>query len=389
MNVVVRAEGVDTGEMGPEFAEFVKDSSACMRLTSDGMVATANPAAEEVYGREFQELGGKHWTEYIHPEDIERVRAAETESSGRQFRVSYRIRHLDGSIRHIQNHMKPVTGASGAIEGFLSVSVDITDEIEREAGEVAALQEEVTALQERVIALKVALLKAESFAGDVAHEIKNPITCILGGIPLLLDETNPLKPEERRGFLQLIARAAEDMNELIDAHLMLACSNYSEIKDNMKDLDMSCIFGKVLTGLEPLISKSSAEITGPKSWPKIFGFDLWVEEVLTNYISNAIKYGGSPPTVRVKAQTLEGDGGVRVSVYDNGAGLSQEQQALLFNQLVRLNLHPGVPGHGLGLAIVKKMIEVQGGTVGVSSDESGSCFWFELPSSQKIPEDDG
>lgn len=115
----------------------------------------------------------------------------------------------------------------------------------------------------------------------------------------------------------------------------------------------------------------------------MIGHAAWVEEMLGNYISNAIKYGGTPPNVVVGATPLE-DKMIRVWVQDNGEGIAQEDQSNLFTEFTQLHksTNDKIRGHGLGLSIVRRIAERLGGTVGVESEiGKGSTFFFTLPSS--------
>jgi two-component system sensor histidine kinase/response regulator len=103
-----------------------------------------------------------------------------------------------------------------------------------------------------------------------------------------------------------------------------------------------------------------------------------VEEIWTNYVSNAIKYGGVPPRVEVGASN-EGEQIVRFWVRDNGPGLNEQQRQRLFTEFARLEPRRS-EGHGLGLSIVQRIAEKLGGRVGCeSAPGKGSTFWFTLP----------
>jgi len=110
------------------------------------------------------------------------------------------------------------------------------------------------------------------------------------------------------------------------------------------------------------------------------GYAPWLEEVWANYITNALKYGGSPPEVRLGAWRMN-TGAVRFWVQDNGDGVRPEDQTRLFNAFTRLE-QARARGHGLGLSIVKRIIERLNGEVGVASPGlpgQGSTFYFTLP----------
>jgi signal transduction histidine kinase len=102
-----------------------------------------------------------------------------------------------------------------------------------------------------------------------------------------------------------------------------------------------------------------------------------VEEIWFNYLTNALKYGGNPPVIRIGSAT-EGNG-IKFWITDNGAGLSEAQQQELFKSFTRLE-NPKIQGHGLGLSIVKRIVEKLNGRVGVkSAPGQGSTFSFTLP----------
>jgi signal transduction histidine kinase len=126
------------------------------------------------------------------------------------------------------------------------------------------------------------------------------------------------------------------------------------------------------------IDEAGAEIAMPDDWPRAVGHAPWVEATWTNYISNAIKYGGSPPRVELGAERY-GDSKVHFWVRDNGQGLNEEQLSMLFEEFSRAD-PAKAEGHGLGLSIVSRIVERLGGEVKVTSKVGGgSTFGFTLP----------
>lgn len=229
-----------------------------------------------------------------------------------------------------------------------------------------------------------------SFAQTVAHDLKSPLTTILGFSAMLSDHQAKIPPEQQKEALQSIFKTALKMNNIIQELLLLAAVRQSDVKTRV--LDMGKIVNEVKQRLAPFIAEAQGEVTNPPSgaWPRVIGYGPWVEEVLINYVSNAIKYGGTPPLVEIGAdpEGFENAVGRRMArfwVKDNGKGISPEDQQQLFTQFTRLE-QVRAEGHGLGLSIVFRIVEKLGGEVGVESDPGkGSLFYFTLPMEIQSP----
>jgi signal transduction histidine kinase len=136
---------------------------------------------------------------------------------------------------------------------------------------------------------------------------------------------------------------------------------------------------EALGRVENMVQQSKANIERPREWPAALGHAPWIAEIWANYLSNAVKYGGSPPLIRLGADAEPARKRVRFWVHDNGQGLTAEQQTKLFVQFSRVT-EARAEGHGLGLSIVRRITEKLGGNAGVDSKPgAGSRFWFELP----------
>jgi len=178
-----------------------------------------------------------------------------------------------------------------------------------------------------------------------------------------------------------IGETALKMNQIVDGLLLLASTRQQEVE--VGALDMGEVVGQALKTLAFALESTGTELVVPDRWPTTCGFAPWIESVWTNYISNALKYGGSPPHIELgytlPAQRPAGERSTLFFVRDNGAGLAPEAQAQLFNRFARLD-RPQKLGHGLGLTIVQRIVTRLGGEVGVDSEPGqGSTFWFTLP----------
>jgi len=201
-------------------------------------------------------------------------------------------------------------------------------------------------LQQANRELQKRLEELDAFAHTVAHDLKNPLTRIIGYAELLEGEFDTLPEEDLRGFLGVIARGGRKMENIINELLLLASVREGEVES--QPLDMSDIVNEVQRRLGHVIEGSQAQIIEPESWPAALGHGPWIEEVWLNYISNAIKYSGREPRLELGG-AVEPGGAARFWVRDNGPGLSEEDQGRLFAPFTRLH-QVRAEGHGLGLA---------------------------------------
>jgi PAS domain S-box-containing protein len=235
----------------------------------------------------------------------------------------------------------------------------------------------VEALRQRTVELEASNEELDAFAHTVAHDLQNPLGIIIGFADTLKEAYATISRERLGHYLHIIARNGRTMSNIIDEMLLLAGVRQMEVE--MAPIEMTRVVAEALQRLVYMIEEYQADVIVPEEWPSSLGHAPWVEEVWVNYISNAIKYGGSPARVELGARDL-GDGMVRFWVRDNGLGLTPEEQDRLFTPFTRLD-RVRAKGHGLGLSIVLRILERLGGKVDVQSKVGeGSVFCFTLPS---------
>jgi signal transduction histidine kinase len=218
----------------------------------------------------------------------------------------------------------------------------------------------------------------DAFAHTVAHDLKSPLSPIVGLARFLEDSMTILSEDEIRDSLHIIARSGNKMSNIINELLLLAQVRDTEV--DLTPLNMMEIVIEAQVRLAHIIDEQEAEIILPKTWPVALGYGSWVEEIWINYISNAVKYSGDAPHAELGGDKLP-DGTICFWVKDNGPGIKPEKMDVLFTEFTQLN-QIRAEGHGLGLSIVRRIVEKLGGQVGVESEGvpgKGSMFWFTLP----------
>ena len=216
----------------------------------------------------------------------------------------------------------------------------------------------------------------DAFAHTVAHDLKTPLSNLMGFAEILAIDRRETEATMRE-HAAYIHRSGRKMVNIINELLLLSQVRKVEVKVAM--VDMAEIVNDALERLGDLISNHQAQVIQPHTWPVALGYSSWIVEIWANYISNAIKYGGKPPTVQLGFRQLPNNS-IRFEVTDNGAGLTATDQANLFRPFERLEQLGKIEGHGLGLSIVRRIVEKLNGRVGVESQPgAGSTFYFILP----------
>lgn len=339
---------------------------AMMVLDSQSRIVDLNPAAAALLRQPADEVVGKRPTE-VRP-SWEPIVAEFRDTAAAQAEI-----HTgDGGSPHwYELRISPLSDRRGRHTGRLVVLHDITQRKQAEAE------------RERLIA------DLDLYAHTVAHDLKNPLSLIAGYANLLQEDLDEMPPEEVQEALDVIMRTTFKMTDIVNALLVLASTRRLD-EVEMEPLDTAAILLDVQERLAHAIAELQAVLVMPGKWPQALGVGLWVEEVWVNYISNAIKYGGTPPRIELGAEP-QTDGMVRFWVRDNGHGVAPEMRDLLFVEFTRLDTRR-TEGHGLGLSIVKRIVEKLGGEVGVDSVAGqGSLFYFTLPAAppdETAPEPD-
>jgi PAS domain S-box-containing protein len=272
-----------------------------------------------------------------------------------------RLRHKDGSVIHAIISASPYRDVEGNYAGAFAVLTDISARIEAEEALVRSNAE------------------LDAFAHTVAHDLKNPLSVLMGFADLLESEFKNMAPNEVEYYLQTVGRTADKMINIIDELLLLAQMRHAEVQ--LMPFDISQTIEECLQRTRYMQLQYGAEIDviqPDEEMPNVVSYAPWIESALVNYITNAIKYGGTPPRVQIGVTQLD-DRRMRIWVRDNGAGISQEKIGRLFVEFDRLE-EVRKKGYGIGLSIVKRIMEKLDGEVHVESQQGeGSIFSLIIP----------
>jgi signal transduction histidine kinase len=281
----------------------------------------------------------------------------------------------DGQQTAVNGRAAPIRDPSGEISGLVVVFRDITEQVQARE----ALTQYASELEARNAEL-------DAFSHTVAHDLKDPLSTIVGCAQMLEGYWPTMADKDRAKFLGLVSGMGQQACNIVDELLVLAGSRSAEVRT--EPVHMASLVGRAKQRLIYRLREAQAELVLPEQWPIVLGYGPWVEEVWVNYISNAIKYGGQNPHIELGA-TVQPDGMVQFWVSDRGHGISEEDQDRLFMPFTQLG-KVRARGYGLGLSIVRRIMEKLGGEVGVESTlGEGSTFYFSLQGAEMDDRYDG
>jgi signal transduction histidine kinase len=236
-------------------------------------------------------------------------------------------------------------------------------------------------LQQAVDELAEADRLKDELVGNVSHELRSPLTYVMGYVDLLLaGEMGELAPEQRKS-LEIVAGKTKMLARLVSDILSFEKTQTEDLE--LAPVNLIEIAQQVVQDISRAADEAGIQIVSefdPRTGP-VMGDAGRIEQVFNNLLGNALKFSpaGSAITVRV----LLREQNIRAEVADMGIGIPEDKLSRIFDRFYQVNLESRrrYGGVGLGLAICKQLIEAHGGRIGVTSQLGvGSTFYFELPS---------
>ncbi len=317
-------------------------------LNQADRVVLMNPAAENILGRTKKENIGKHYLEVVRNPIL-----ADLLSRSKKDGLS------SGEIDF----------AVGKEEKTFAISVAaIRVEREHLLGQIVVLSD--------ITSIKRLMRMRTEFVANVSHELKTPLTAILGYVETLI--AGAIDDKKNRGlFLQKISDQAQRLNALITDVLELSRIESGMYINSMETVDVGEVAQQAV---ELLKAKWEAkEIDLRQEVPagtKVLAHREGVFHVIENLLDNAVKYSPRQSGIRIYSKSI-GDGKVELSVEDNGSGIPLEARSRVFERFFRVDVSRSreAGGTGLGLSIVKHLVEKMNGEVFLESEEGkGSTF---------------
>lgn len=301
------------------------------------------------------------------------------EGHGVRYSVSAILVARDGRERLISYRSAAIRDGDGLISGVVLVFRDCTEERAREVTRLRAIELE---MENRQIQ-EGNRLKTE-FLAHMSHEIRTPLNAILGFSQLIYDGRIRCDQPEHHEFMGDILNSGRHLLRLVNDMLDLSKVEAGKLTIHKERVDLRTLTAEVVHTLRSQASESAIRLTTEID-PRLAYATLdpgRFKQLLLNYLANALKFTPAGGSIVIRL-LLEGDTGpLRVEVQDSGPGIAATDLGKLFVDFQQLDsdLTRKQQGTGLGLALTKKLVEAQGGEVGVTSQPGrGSTFYARLP----------
>lgn len=301
------------------------------------------------------------WHARVHPDDLEFVVSSDAqciEGLSEKSEAVFRMKVQDGTWRWMKSILRVTErDEKGKAVHLLGTMTDITEE-------------------KRVEELK------NDFVATVSHELRTPLAAAYGALGLLTKSVDEMSSEKINKLIGIAQRNTARLIQVVDELLDFQKLRTGHFSVEMEFLDMVDIVRQVTTDSEPFAHKFNISLTleVPDLNVMVHADPLRLKQVLTNIISNAVKF--SNPGGNVHISVLHGNYDCKVLVRDNGRGISKDFRKRMFEPFSQQADHliRNKGGSGLGLAISKDLIELMSGKIDYKSEQNyETTFWITLP----------
>ena len=353
--------------------EGVKDYAIFM-LDAAGRVVTWNQGAQRIKQYRAEEIIGQHFSRFYSEEDVrggkcERELAA-AERDGRFEDEAWRVRK-DGSSFWANVVITALRDPKGELVGFAKVTRDLTErrKLEEERVQLAKAQE--------------AIRLRDEFLSIASHELKTPLTALQLQLESVRERVDALD-HGAACRIDRAARSGERLGDLIEALLDVSRIATGRFELSPQRFDLADAAREAVEGLRASAAKAHCELVLEIETSLVGTWDrVRIEQVLTNLVSNAIKYAAGAP-IEVSL-TADGDIAV-IEVRDHGPGIPEPHLHRIFGRFERAASMRHYGGLGLGLYVSREIVAAHGGDVTARNDPGGGArFTVRLPSTPRSP----
>jgi len=316
---------------------------------------------------------------FVHLEDLEFVKLVHNDSSilKTPFKIQYRLNFPDEKIKYVEEQCETVFSKDGNPVRTVGILRDITEQTKADMVILKLNTDLENRVQKRTEQLETANRELEAFSYSVSHDLRAPLRSITGFAELLRKNIHDSLDEKSKHYLDVISQSTVQMGQLIDDILSFSRMSRTEMMEST--IDFSFLIKNAVKTLDNDIKgrKINWEIN---DLPPAKGDINLLQLVITNLISNAVKFTKNRETAEIEIGATNDGNETIYFVKDNGAGFDMNYSNKLFGLFQRLHRAEDFSGTGVGLANVQRIIQRHGGRIWAQGKpDEGATFYFTIP----------
>ena len=369
---ILKNKYIPTAEFYSQIIDSLQDYSV-FTLDNEFNINSWNSGSTNIFGYETDEVIGESFDIIFTEEDLKiGIPKKEIETALKEGRSTDNRWHIakDRSLFYAYGLIFPLIGSDGERLGFVKILRDLT---ERKKSE--------DAIKKYVRELEDLNNHKESVLAILSHDLRSPLSGIIGTSKYLKDNFKKMKPDDVQEMLDLLYKSSSDELDMLDYLVEWARIKYASEVFSPSKIKLTEYINKVFETLNETASINTINLHHEiEADTSVFADGKMLLSIIQNIVSNAIKHTGKGGTITISAKT--GDNKIIVQVKDTGVGMSKEIMKNLFTPQMKqlVEARKENRGAGIGLLLVKGFLEKNGGEIWVESIEGkGSSFYFTLP----------
>lgn len=369
---ILKKKYIPSAEFYSQIIDSLQDYSI-FTFDKDFKINSWSSGSAKIFGYETEEIIGESFDIIFTKEDREKgIPQKEIQTAQTEGRATDNRWHIakNKSLFYANGLVFPLTGVDGEMLGYVKILRDLTDRKKSE-----------NAIKKYVMELEDLNTHKESVLTILSHDLRSPLSAIIGITKYLKDNIHEMNPTEVREMLDLLYKSSTDELYMLDYLLEWARIKYASDVFSPSKIKLSNYINKAFEILKESALLNSINLHHEiEDETFVFADGKMLISIVQNIVSNAIKHTGKGGKITVTAKRNEDN--IVIQVQDTGVGMSKEIMNKLFTPQMRtLSVtRKKNKGAGIGLLLVKGFLEKNGGEIWVESTEGeGSSFYFTLP----------